>query len=188
MASWTGTPCSFPPCVSFIAFWSTVLVLSCGHSLSNRPQCHHHNLGCQPALYCFEHPLPYHATTAVPVAVCAVHRLVVRWFHRTHPTWRFLPSVLANSTPRSNGEPVRSSTEWMQRMVSMRVQCHGTMRFYLCRHYPQWWTHGHSASAHSNNAIASVHYHYPECILRKLDALIIIMWRDHPDCWLQCIV
>lgn len=90
MASWTGTPCHVRRFrhASVLPSLIATGVLSCGHSLSNRHQCHHDWMPSSTILF--------RASIAVScgyqrlrLSVCAVHRLVVRWFHWTHPTWRF---------------------------------------------------------------------------------------------------
>lgn len=133
-------PCSsFQQCVSFITFdrQSSILLLSFAiRTVINVIII----IGCHPALYCFERPLPYRADTSG--SGCQFAQFTGWSFADFIGLIRhddFLAfSVLANSTPRSNGEPAISSTE-MNTMngFNARFQCHGTMWFYRCRHYPQ---------------------------------------------------
>lgn len=138
-------------------------------------------LDANPALYCFERPLPYRADTSG--SGCQFAQFTGWSFADFIGLIRhddFLAfSVLANSTPRSNGEPAISSTEmntheWFQCVLPM-PRNNVVLPVPPLSSMMNTWTFRVGATD-SNNAImasaCSLSLSLTECILHKLDALI----------------
>lgn len=170
----------FPPCVSFITFdrQSSILLRSFAIRIVINVII---IIGCHPAPYLFRASIAISCGyQRLRLSVCAVHRLVVRWFHWTHPTWRFSCLLCLSE--------FHATVKWRTGNIINRNEYH---EWFQCALPMPWnnvvlpvpplssmmntWTFRVGATD-SNNAImasaCSLSLSLTECILHKLDALI----------------